>query len=743
MTAENSSRQNAPDHRPSVSFSDASSSSAIPAKRRGVAMVKPSKKAKSEVDHSSLPASKRPSIDGNGIAHSPRPRGSGIYKTGTWEYAPDEDMGAEKMTKVVNEISATIEAAGQKPAKVTRHSYSKMKSSLVGRSAVSTPSQEPPPATEPIAVNSTPTRPLPEQSVRRSSRARNDIDYGFRPIEIDEDQSDIEVAKSPTRSKRQKLPSKDKSLSSHDSTPSQNQPTQSTSVSPVEQRHADPGQSGGVKPKMTWTAIVYDILGSAKTPNLTLVEIGEAIKEKYPYFRSPVHEQTLKSSPRNPLYAHPAFRQVHRLDGKHAWAIHPGNFYDKKTKKLLTAGSPSNETIHVMEPSNSHMNNYQKENEVEEIVDSTQKTPEVEIKLDRTRESPSFQINGSRDVVITSSGNQIEATEVEVEPTRTSETATLPSADVQSSGQTSPTKETEVQAPASQPLVPVFQPSKDHEELALSVKRYLVDKLTDIEMDRFLRETKIWYFLNMDLKGQDIRQILETILPSALQSSNDDISACAAHLLSDFEENTWGSDWFIDFVNSEVSTFNTKMAGFMHHGNRPKALRLDWWSDKARWNTTTFTRTFSWLDDTIDLPKIWSTKHWHDFTRKAFCAACDATWEHDNVSTTTNGENGGNGEVYMDTAGIYRGIRQALNERYPERSGSVWEVPRCRQAYTVPDSRKASIVSTMTMTRQNSAGGYGGADKRREEEREARANSVVVPETQQNGTGTPVNGHSV
>ena len=161
----------------------------------------------------------------------------------------------------------------------------------------------------------------------------------------------------------------------------------------------------------------------------------------------------------------------------------------------------------------------------------------------------------------------------------------------------------------------------------------------------------------------------------------------------------------------------------MKHVDRAKSIRLDFWTGPSKWKPSTFTQVFSAFADTVDLDKVWATKQWHDFTKKIFCTACDATWEY-------RFEPGSAGNLSK----IYESIRAALNERYPDRSSKIWEVPRVYQMpAAVPDSRKASVASNLSPPRQ-------GATERVEILRKPSFHEIEVQETQRTDPITNGNG---
>lgn len=257
-----------------------------------------------------------------------RPKGSGIYKTGTWEYITDEEKEDEKIETVVKEISAITEAFSQKPAKITRRSYHEMKSKLGGKSPAPRPSTKSRISGARVGGNKT-ARPSSIVTLKCS----------FIPQENDNVLPIPTANPSPTLSKRQEAPFTQIPPASHDSMPAPDGTTLSTSASTIPQLASNPELS--TRPKLSWNAIVYGVMTNSETQDMSLSEIVEGIKERHPFYRSPDQAETLKSSPRNPLYHHPAFFKTIRPDGSGAWGLKPGAWYDEKTKKLLTTGPPN------------------------------------------------------------------------------------------------------------------------------------------------------------------------------------------------------------------------------------------------------------------------------------------------------------------------------------------------------------------------------------------------------------------
>ena len=142
------------------------------------------------------------------------------------------------------------------------------------------------------------------------------------------------------------------------------------------------------------------------------------------------------------------------------------------------------------------------------------------------------------------------------------------------------------------------------------------------------------------------------------------------------------------------------MQGFMKHLDRPKPIRLDFWVGPTKWNRKSFTTLFSVFSDTVDLDKAWLTKHWHDFARKVFSTACDATWEH----RLDAGD-----DAAMNN--VMKSIHAAIHERYPDRSAKIWDVPRLYQPRTAAGDRKASVVSTTSGRHPGSAEGSIATEK--------------------------------
>ena len=171
--------------------------------------------------------------------------------------------------------------------------------------------------------------------VRKPGPARNAVDYPRLPgpednareiappkqIEQD-DTSSAQVTK-------QISPSTSATSTSDRSTLMPDHPSRSTSTSTAmitEQPE---------RPKLSWNAIVYDILATADLP-MTFPQLMQGIRERYPFFKSPSQDKVLNSGVKNPLYFHEAFCKGEIIDGKQTWGLKAGEFVDKKTGKVLT-----------------------------------------------------------------------------------------------------------------------------------------------------------------------------------------------------------------------------------------------------------------------------------------------------------------------------------------------------------------------------------------------------------------------
>ena len=313
----------------------------------------------------------------------PEPKGSGLYKTGNWTWVSDDDEEEkvnEKITAEAQQISAIIEASSQPPAKITRGAFREMKSKLGGEDFATPPPRTSNRATQLRKQRSKrsgssprPTRsPLPRRSLiislhipkgGRIGRSPNleDVDHEM----IDAPQSEgIEASPPPgvefqiaasgnvvddsdgSREQRTSLEAHSASASSFSnrSTLVPEQPTVANSRSSVPDEisyEASVSPVQHTKPKRTWNAIVYEVIAhstSPAKPTLTYPEIVEGVKKHYPFYAEVGQSKTLESSPRNPLYAHEAFYKEERPDKTNAWGLRPGEFYDRKANKILTAG---------------------------------------------------------------------------------------------------------------------------------------------------------------------------------------------------------------------------------------------------------------------------------------------------------------------------------------------------------------------------------------------------------------------
>lgn len=174
-----------------------------------------------------------------------------------------------------------------------------------------------------------------EDSVRKSSRARNVIDYSGLSgpddsiHEIITPKQTEEVDRPPAQVAKQLSPSTSASTTSNRSTLIPDHPSRSTSASTamvIEQPE---------RPNLSWNAIVYEVLATSDKA-LTFPQLMHGIRERYPFFKSAAQEKVLNSGVKNPLYFHEAFCKGDVVDGKQTWALKPGEWLDKKTGQVLT-----------------------------------------------------------------------------------------------------------------------------------------------------------------------------------------------------------------------------------------------------------------------------------------------------------------------------------------------------------------------------------------------------------------------
>ncbi len=240
------------------------------------------------------------------IEQPSRRKGVGLY-AGNWEYAPDEERQPEYQ-KIFEKI-ADVEG------RTTRRAFAKLASNDSPRDS-----------------NTTVHSPFDNQ-VRKSGRARTSINYAQLSTAEDNThetatpeqtlQNDMPSAQPTNQMSTSALSSADRStmmLGDHSS---------SSSMSPgvnVEQLE---------RPKLSWNAIVYEVLATAKGP-LTFTELTQEIKNRYPFFNASSQDKVLKSGLKNPLYFHEAFCKGEIINGKQTWGLKPGEFVDKKTGEVLT-----------------------------------------------------------------------------------------------------------------------------------------------------------------------------------------------------------------------------------------------------------------------------------------------------------------------------------------------------------------------------------------------------------------------
>ena len=216
-----------------------------------------------------------------------RRKGVGLY-AGNWEYVTDEEKIPEYLS--VAEKIADVEG------RTTRRAYAKLTSNESPR----------------------------DTNYARLSTTEGNTHEGGGTRE-QSDQSDL----SATQEAKQTSPSTPASSTSDRSMLMTKEHRRLTSKSTAQ----DSEQLE--RPKLSWNAIVYEILALADAP-LTFGELMQDIRDRFPFFKAPSQEKVLKSGLKNPLYFHEAFIKGDIIDGKQTWGLKPGKFVDKKTGEVLT-----------------------------------------------------------------------------------------------------------------------------------------------------------------------------------------------------------------------------------------------------------------------------------------------------------------------------------------------------------------------------------------------------------------------
>lgn len=250
-----------------------------------------------------------------------RRKGVGLY-AGNWEYATNEER--------VPEYVQVFEKIADVEGRTTRRAYKQLTSG--------------PKARDPSQLN----RSSLGKRVRRSGREYDPIDYA-RLTNYEEDPGEIAAQgqQQPidaSTAQESVQPSTSTSSTTNRSTSMPNDHSRSTSTST-----ANIVEPNG-RPKLSWNAIVYEILALADGP-LTYTEITQDIKNRHPFFKSPAEDKVLKSGLKNPLYFHEAFCKGDIVDGKQTWGLKPGVFVDKKNGTVLTP-QPRNPIVSSVTSSN-------------------------------------------------------------------------------------------------------------------------------------------------------------------------------------------------------------------------------------------------------------------------------------------------------------------------------------------------------------------------------------------------------
>lgn len=362
----------------------------------------------------------------------------------------------------------------------------------------------------------------------------------------------------PALPTNQRSPSTLDSSISHGSTPVPGEATRSTSASTVPHQQ-DANRMPLARPKMSWNAIVYEVFTTSTIPEMTLAEVQQGVKDRFPFFGLPENVKTLESSPRNPLYMHPSFYKTQRADGKVAWGLKPGEFLDKKTGKILNPGPrPTNVSVESIEPS---------AKTPQHDIEQTPSTPHLQTppasnegaEPGRSTSNDEHLSNGpASERSLRKTANE----ENEVKDDNHQDQEELSPAVSTSSPQevletqlpkSSPQEVIETQQPTlQQPSAISVSQSREQCQLENIVRCYLTEIFAEQETQCFLQQTKLWYFKNMVLTQGDIAWILNDIFPGDTSSTDADMEACAQGLQDNYEHRVWASDWLVKFVSSPL-----------------------------------------------------------------------------------------------------------------------------------------------------------------------------------------------
>ena len=269
----------------------------------------------------------------------------GLY-AGNWEYVTDEEKVPEYLT--VAEKIAGVEG------RTTRRAFAKLTSKESARDSGKL------------------LRSSFENQLRKSGRARNHAQY-VGPSASEDNAHESAAAEqtqqsgvSPIQETKQTSPSTSASSTTNRSTlmPDDHSRSTSTSTATNAEQHE--------RPKLSWNAIVYEVLATAEGP-LAFTQLMQGIKKRFPFFNSSSQDKVLKSGLKNPLYFHEAFVKGEIVDGKQTWGLRPGRFVDKKTGEVLTP-----EPLHPIYPPghNEEMQEVQAAQEVQEVPEMEESSPD-------------------------------------------------------------------------------------------------------------------------------------------------------------------------------------------------------------------------------------------------------------------------------------------------------------------------------------------------------------------------------
>ncbi|KAI9760917.1 MAG: hypothetical protein M1835_000078 [Candelina submexicana] len=199
--------------------------------------------------------------------------------------------------------------------------------------------------------------------------------------------------------------------------------------------------------------------------------------------------------------------------------------------------------------------------------------------------------------------------------------------------------------------------------------------MTNNEKEVLMQQCKVFFFRIADLKPGDVRVLVDNNIWST-HLRFDKILVRTEKWRVSFQNSMWGSEWFVNFVNTNVKTSGSTGPGQLTaYKSFDKQRKLNFWLHWSRWNTETAMACYGPLRKAIDLNEALLNLKLSALIQGVYGVACITTWQNrcqfmDPTGHFSSNEEKGKVNVYQ----IYQDIRNVPEEYFPDRP-SIQDVP--------------------------------------------------------------------